>query len=73
MRDHGRDVDQLTLIDTLLVGLAQAVAIAPGISRSGATITTGLARGLKRDAAARFSFLLGAPIILGAGLSCPTA
>jgi undecaprenyl-diphosphatase len=66
--ERGRDVGQLTLVDTLLVGLAQAAAIAPGISRSGSTISTGLARGLKRDAAARFSFMLGAPIILGAGL-----
>ena len=65
---RGRDVGQLTLVDTLLVGLAQAAAIAPGISRSGATISTGLARGLKRDDAARFSFMLGTPIILGAGL-----
>ena len=67
-RERGRDMGQLTLVDTLLVGLAQAAAIAPGISRSGSTISTGLARGLKRDAAARFSFMLGAPIILGAGL-----
>jgi len=58
----------MNLVDTLLIGLAQAAAIAPGISRSGATIATGLARGLKREDAARFSFLLGAPIILGAGL-----
>jgi undecaprenyl-diphosphatase len=68
VRERGRDVSQLTLADTLLVGLAQAAAIAPGISRSGSTISTGLARGLKRDAAARFSFMIGAPIILGAGL-----
>ncbi len=68
VRDRVRDLDRMNLVDTLLVGLAQAAAIAPGISRSGATISTGLARGLKRDDAARFSFLLGAPIILGAGL-----
>ena len=67
-RDRVRNVDQMNLVDTLLIGLAQAAAIAPGISRSGATIATGLARGLKREDAARFSFLLGAPIILGAGL-----
>ena len=48
------------------VGLAQAVAILPGISRSGATIAAGLAGGLRRDEAARFSFLLAGPIILGA-------
>ena len=51
-----RDLNRMTLIDTLLIGLAQAAAIAPGISRSGATIATGLLRGLKRDDAARFSF-----------------
>ena len=67
-RERGRDAGQMTLVDTLLIGLAQAAAIAPGISRSGSTISTGLARGLKRDAAARYSFMLGAPIILGAGL-----
>ncbi len=65
---HVRDISQVTLKDSLLIGAAQALAIFPGVSRSGATITTGLFLGLKRDDAARFSFLLGAPIILGAGL-----
>jgi undecaprenyl-diphosphatase len=54
--------------DALLIGLAQAAAIAPGISRSGATIATGLLRGFNRPDAARFSFLLSTPVILGAGL-----
>lgn len=54
--------------EVLGVGLAQALALMPGVSRSGVTITAALALGLKRDAAARFSFLLGSPIILGAGL-----
>lgn len=63
-----RDLDTLTWFDALLVGLAQALAIFPGISRSGATIATGLARGLRREPAARFSFLLATPVILGAGL-----
>ena len=63
-----REMAQMNLVDTLLIGLAQAAAIAPGISRSGATISAGLGRGLQRDDAARFSFLLGAPVILGAGL-----
>jgi len=63
-----RDLDALTWRDALLVGLAQALAIFPGVSRSGATIAGGLARGLKREPAARFSFLLATPIILGAGL-----
>ena len=65
-RDRGLGV--LTWLDALLIGLGQALAIAPGISRSGATIASGLMRGVKREAAARFSFLLSAPVILGAGV-----
>jgi undecaprenyl-diphosphatase len=52
--------------DSLIIGLSQAVAIIPGVSRSGATITAGLFLGLSRQNAARFSFLLSTPIILGA-------
>jgi undecaprenyl-diphosphatase len=52
----------------LAIGLSQALALFPGISRSGATIATGLAFGLTRESAARFSFLLAIPITLGAGL-----
>lgn len=63
-----RELPSLRIPDALAIGLAQAVAIAPGISRSGATIAAGLARGLTREAAARFSFLLATPAILGAGL-----
>ncbi len=62
-----RALPALSWADALAVGLAQAVAILPGVSRSGATIAAGLGRGLEREAAARFSFLLSAPIILGAG------
>jgi undecaprenyl-diphosphatase len=65
-RESGEE--QLRWWDALLVGLGQAAAIAPGISRSGATMATGLLRGLRREAAARFSFLLAIPVILGAGL-----
>ena len=65
---HLRTMKQITLKDGLLIGLAQALAIFPGVSRSGSTITAGLALGLEREAAARFSFLLSAPIIAGAGL-----
>ena len=64
----GATLDRLRLADALLIGLAQAVALAPGISRSGSTIAAGLARGLRRDEAARFSFLLGTPAFFGAGL-----
>jgi len=54
--------------DALIIGLAQTCAIAPGISRSGATIAGGLIRGLRREEAARFSFLLSTPLILGTGI-----
>jgi undecaprenyl-diphosphatase len=63
-----RDLDTLNWPDALLIGLGQALAIFPGISRSGATIAAGLSRGLRREPAARFSFLLATPIIIGAGL-----
>ena len=53
---------------SFLIGLAQAAALAPGISRSGTTIAAALAQGLRREAATRYSFLLGAPAFLGAGL-----
>ena len=63
-----REAEDMSWLDALLVGLAQAAAIAPGISRSGATIAAGLFLGVKRAAAARFSFLLVVPAILGAGI-----
>jgi undecaprenyl-diphosphatase len=63
-----RDMTQVGTVDAVLVGMFQAVAIIPGISRSGSTITGGILRGLSRDAAARFSFLLGLPAILGAAI-----
>jgi undecaprenyl-diphosphatase len=65
---HRLDITQLTLGAALGVGLAQALAVLPGVSRSGSTITAGLFAGLKREAAARFSFLLGTPIIVGSGI-----
>jgi undecaprenyl-diphosphatase len=61
-----KDVTRITWADALVVGVAQALAIVPGVSRSGITITAGLARGMERATAARFSFLLSAPIIGGA-------
>jgi len=68
MAQHTRKLEQLKLSDSIWIGLAQALAIFPGVSRSGATITAGLGLGLERPAAARYSFLLSAPIIAGAGL-----
>jgi len=65
---HERNVEDVRAWDAFLVGIGQAVALVPGSSRSGTTITTGMLLGLKREAAARFSFLLSVPIILGAGL-----
>jgi undecaprenyl-diphosphatase len=65
---QGRSMEKLSYLDAIFVGVGQALAIAPGISRSGSTISAGLMRGLDRPTAARFSFLLGTPIIFGAGL-----
>jgi undecaprenyl-diphosphatase len=61
-------LDRINLRQVLIIGSAQALALAPGISRSGSTIAAGLATGLRRDVAARFSFLLGTPAFLGAGM-----
>jgi len=65
---HGRGVAQMKISDTLWIGFTQAAAILPGISRSGSTISTGLFLGLKRETAARYSFLLSVPIIAGAAI-----
>ena len=59
-----RDVEQIDARDGAFVGMAQALALIPGVSRSGATITAGLLRGLTREAAARYSFLLSTPAIV---------
>lgn len=63
-----RPIEQFTLRDSLLIGSAQALALIPGVSRSGVTISTGLFLGQKREAAARFGFLLAIPAVLGSGL-----
>ncbi|MFZ1401097.1 MAG: undecaprenyl-diphosphate phosphatase [Candidatus Promineifilaceae bacterium] len=63
-----KDIAQMTWADSLVIGAFQALALFPGISRSGSTIVGGLSRGLDRSTAARFSFLLGIPAILGAGM-----
>lgn len=61
-----RSFQEMTVKDAVLIGFSQALAIVPGVSRSGVTITMSLARGMDRVSAARFSFLLSTPIIFGA-------
>lgn len=63
-----RDINEMNYTDYLTIGVAQAFALFPGVSRSGATITAGMFRNLDRAAAARFSFLLSTPVIFGAGM-----
>jgi undecaprenyl-diphosphatase len=63
-RNH--DLGQVSLRDSITVGVAQAFAVIPGVSRSGSTMVAGLFRGMNRETAARFSFLLSTPIIAGA-------
>jgi undecaprenyl-diphosphatase len=63
-----REMGTVNLGDSLFIGFAQVLALMPGVSRSGITMTAGLFKGLKRETAARFSFLLATPIIAGAGL-----
>ena len=61
---HNRDIASITIKDAILIGLAQALALIPGTSRSGVTMTAALALGFERQDAARFSFLLAVPVIL---------
>lgn len=63
-----RSIHELSLIDCLFIGLCQAFAIIPGVSRSGITIGAGFLKGLTRDDSARFSFLLSTPLIAGASI-----
>lgn len=63
-----KPLEATTWADAVWIGLAQALALFPGISRSGSTIAAGLVRGMQRPAAARFSFLLSIPVMIGAGL-----
>jgi len=65
---ENHDLGQVSLLDSILVGVAQAFAVIPGVSRSGSTMTAGLFRGMNRETAARFSFLLSTPLIAGACL-----
>jgi undecaprenyl-diphosphatase len=61
-----RDLAHVSMIDAVVIGIAQAIAVIPGVSRSGITISAGMFRDIDRHSAARFSFLLSTPIILGA-------
>src|SRR4030042_2793999 len=63
-----KHIEKIGLKDAVIIGISQAFAIIPGVSRSGITISAGLFRGLEREASARFSFLLSTPIIAGATL-----
>jgi undecaprenyl-diphosphatase len=63
-----REVDGLTVRDGVLMGLAQSLALVPGVSRSGATISAGMFLGLTREAATRYSFLLAIPAVVAAGV-----
>nr|WP_222932058.1 undecaprenyl-diphosphate phosphatase [Pseudomonas oryzihabitans] len=65
---HNRDISQMRLRDALIVGIAQVGALIPGVSRSGSTLTAAMFLNLRREEAARFSFLLGLPAIALAGL-----
>ena len=67
-RPQWRTLGEITLAEALLIGLSQALAIVPGVSRSGATITMGRLLRMRREDAANFSFLMATPIIAGAGL-----
>lgn len=66
--DHARTMDELTFRDAILIGCAQAMALMPGTSRSGSTITAALFLGFSRQEAARFSFLLSLPVVAGASI-----
>jgi undecaprenyl-diphosphatase len=63
-----KDVKDITILDSIIIGIAQALSLIPGSSRSGTTITAGLFVGLNREAAARFSFLLSVPAVLASGV-----
>lgn len=65
---HRLGIERITRRDAVIIGIAQAFAIVPGVSRSGITIVTGLMRGFQREASARFSFLLSTPVVFGASV-----
>ena len=63
-----RSISEMNILDCIIIGIFQGIAIIPGVSRSGIAITGGLIRGFRRDEAAKFSFLIAAPIIAGAAI-----
>ncbi len=65
---RSRQIESITWLDSLLIGLFQVVSLLPGISRSGSTISGGMIRSLDRPSAARFSFLMSIPVMIGAGI-----
>ena len=65
---HERELEAISARDGVLIGLSQSLALVPGVSRSGATMSAALLLGMKRPAAARFSFLLAVPAVIGSGL-----
>lgn len=65
---HEREIEQLSVRDGLVIGLAQSLALIPGVSRSGATMSAGLLLGLQRPAAAKFGFLLAIPAVVASGI-----
>jgi undecaprenyl-diphosphatase len=68
MKPGNKTERSMTILDALIIGLCQCVATIPGLSRSGTTITAGIATGLRRDFAVKFSFLLSIPAVLGANI-----
>jgi undecaprenyl-diphosphatase len=65
---RSRQIESITWLDALLIGLFQVISLLPGISRSGSTISGGMIRNLDRPSAARFSFLMSIPVMIGAGV-----
>ncbi|MDX2973274.1 undecaprenyl-diphosphate phosphatase [Kribbella solani] len=68
LSSKARPLERITLVDAIVMGVVQCLALIPGVSRSGATISAGLFRGLDRVAATRIAFLLGIPALVGAGI-----
>jgi len=66
LKSNNKNIDSITYVDAVFIGLAQACAVFPGISRSGSTITATMARGVNRESAAKFSFLMSIPAAFGA-------